>query len=207
MYSTIKKYIKNNNEEFQRYNSWNHCYTAFGNTSLNNDTLALHLGFYLASWGMYRGSSKLLERDYKVHIKAVEIIKQYNYLRCDQTNELTKDSLPNILDLINELTTYYKTAHNVTPTDTLLSKIVLGTLGCLPAFDRFFVDGVKAEHRTFTTLKKKSLNALFDHYNDNRVELDMLKAQHPQYPIMKIIDMYFWQIGYDLTTIINKWKD
>ncbi len=38
------------------------------------DMLALHLGFYLASWGMYRGSSFLLQKDYKVHVPIVKII-------------------------------------------------------------------------------------------------------------------------------------
>lgn len=191
-----KNYLKNN-QEFQRYNSWNHCYTAFGNASLDNETLALHLGFYLASWGMYRGSSKLLERDYKVHTGVVEIIKKYFYLRNNETKTLTIDSLEIILRLIIELSKYYKKSHNVTPTDTLLSKIVLGTLGCLPVFDRFFIDGVKDQGFYFSTLKRKSLICLFDYYAEKRKEIEKIKRKYPQYPAMKLIDMYFWQIGYD----------
>lgn len=68
-----------------RYLSWQHCYNAFilnrSNVDENTfDYLALHLAFYLASWGMYRGSSFLLQKDYKVHIPIVKIImeKQYN---------------------------------------------------------------------------------------------------------------------------------
>ena len=67
--------------------SWQHCYNAFilnrSNVDDNTfDYLALHLAFYLASWGMYRGSSFLLQKDYKVHIPIVKIImeKQYNPL-------------------------------------------------------------------------------------------------------------------------------
>lgn len=46
------------------------------------DYLALHLSFYLASWGMYRGSSMLLSTDYKIHIPIVkELMKEeYEYL-------------------------------------------------------------------------------------------------------------------------------
>ena len=47
-----------------RYRSWEHCYKTFNDarnsTSPDLDYLSLHLGFYLASWGMYRGSSFLL---------------------------------------------------------------------------------------------------------------------------------------------------
>ena len=197
-------YLKLNKAKFQRYNSWNHCYRSFGDKSLNNDTLALHLGFYLASWGMYRGSSNLLERDYKVHIQAVEIINNYRQLRCDKYNEISSDKLNDILNLVSELSIYYKKRHNVTPTDTLISKIILGSLGCLPAFDRFFIDGVNNQKFSFKTLKRKSLLNLFDFYEDNKQELEAIKLHHPQYPIMKIIDMYFWQIGYDITNTKNK---
>ena len=48
-----------------RYLSWEHCYKVFAPhigkspTDKDADFLALHLGFYLASWGMYRASSFL----------------------------------------------------------------------------------------------------------------------------------------------------
>jgi len=196
MKKIIEKYIRLNNQEFERYNSWNHCYEAFGKIE-DYKLLSLHLGFYLASWGMYRGSSKLLERDYLVHVDAVKIIKKYWFLRCDLEHEVALHNLKKILNLIEELSSYYKTTHDVTPTDTLISKIILGTLGCLPAFDRFFVDGVKKQGNTFKTLKKKSLKGLFTFVESNQLELKNIQKLHPQYPIMKIVDMYFWQIGFE----------
>ncbi|MDO4626572.1 MAG: hypothetical protein Q4A81_04605 [Pasteurellaceae bacterium] len=63
-YSDIIK-IKNH-----RYKSWEHCYQCFhqaikeGCDDKTIDDLSLQLSFYLASWGMYRGSSFLLQRDY-----------------------------------------------------------------------------------------------------------------------------------------------
>lgn len=196
MKAVIKKYITQNNQKYQRYNSWNHCYEAFAKIELDNTTLALHLGFYLASWGMYRGSSKLLDRDYLVHVEAVKIIKKYSHLRCSSKYEVTLQDVPSILKLTKELSDYYKKKHNVTPTDTLISKIILGTLACLPAFDRFFIDGVKENKKEFKSLKKKSLEKLFE-FADNGKELISLQKVHPQYPKMKFVDMYFWQIGYD----------
>lgn len=54
-------------DEHHRYRSWEHCYRFFrraGAAEISNqrDHAALHLGFYLASWGMYRGSSFLLKQ-------------------------------------------------------------------------------------------------------------------------------------------------
>jgi len=196
MHDIIKKYIAHNNQKFQRYNSWNHCYEAFEKIE-DEQLLSLHLGFYLASWGMYRGSSKLLERDYLVHVEAVKIIKKYWYLRCGSDSEVASINVESILKLIEELSFFYKTKHDVTPTNTLISKIILGTLGCLPAFDRFFIDGVKEKEYSFKTLKKKSLECLFTFVKANLPELKTIQKLHPQYPIMKIVDMYFWQIGFD----------
>tara|TARA_R110002033_G_scaffold36472_1_gene74981 strand:- start:806 stop:1423 length:618 start_codon:yes stop_codon:yes gene_type:complete len=196
----IQQYIVNNNDKFQRYNSWNHCFKAFAELK-DEKLLSLHLGFYLASWGMYRGSSKLLERDYLVHAEAIIIIKKYWYLRCGPDNEVSSINVESILKLIEELSFYYKTKHDVTPTDTLISKIILGTLGCLPAFDRFFIDGVKEKEYSFTSLKKKSLEGLFYFFEANQLELKNIQKQHPHYPIMKIVDMYFWQIGFNSSTI------
>jgi len=44
------------------------------------DHLCLHLAFYLASWGMYRGSSKLLQKDYKVHATSVKELMKKEYI-------------------------------------------------------------------------------------------------------------------------------
>lgn len=200
----ISRYIENNNQAFQRYNSWNHCYEAFGSQK-ERDLLSLHLGFYLASWGMYRGSCGLLQKDYKIHNTAVEIIKDNWDLRCSNENEVTHSSIHKIIIVIEQLQNHYKsfvfetlkgTKKHINPTDTLISKILLGSLGCLPAFDRFFIDGVIEQGQSFRTLKKKSLDSLFV-YAEKNIELNLLQKQYYEYPKMKLLDMYFWQIGFD----------
>ena len=105
--------------------------------------------------------------------------------------------MESILNLIEELSSYYRNTHDVTPTDTLISKIILGTLGCLPAFDRFFIDGVKEKEYSFKNLKNKSLEGLFAFVESNQIELKNIQKLHPKYPTMKIVDMYFWQIGFE----------
>lgn len=83
-----------------RYMSWRHCYKAFYENRNKTDEqtldyLSLHLAFYLASWGMYRGSSFLLQKDYKVHIPVVKIIQEekYNPLLGISAEDLCKNAI------------------------------------------------------------------------------------------------------------------
>ena len=95
-------------DENNRYQSWKHCYEAFGDITKDNDYLALHLGFYLASWGMYRGSTGLLQKDYKIHIGAVKIVKEYHKdLRCSQNLEVSINNIYAIINLKEELFNHY----------------------------------------------------------------------------------------------------
>jgi hypothetical protein len=73
-------------------------------------------------------------------------------LKCNQDNEVCNNSSTPIFDLRDQLKKHYseisfKKGDNdpkyISPTDTLISKVMLGTLGCIPAYDRYFVDGLK----------------------------------------------------------------
>ena len=83
--SSIQKFYSSiKNDENARYKSWEYCYKIFGEKQNKIapetiDLLCLHLGFYLASWGMYRGSSFLLQKDYKVHKDAVLEMQKEKY--------------------------------------------------------------------------------------------------------------------------------
>jgi len=198
----IEAYIKENNKPTQRYNSWNHCYKAFNDLSKSDEELALHLGFYLASWGMYRGSSQLLQKDYTVHLKMVEVIRLFQDLRCIMEYEASVKDLDRIIALIQATKVVYK-SFNVSPTNTLVTKIILGTLGCLPAYDRFFIAGIKQCKEPFTTLSKTSLTKLLGYVEQHKQELQTIKQEKKLqgYPLMKLVDMYFWQIGYEGSTL------
>lgn len=209
-------YSEIESDKFHRYKSWEHCYKEF---SVNNDIdkLSLHLAFYLASWGMYRGSSGLLQKDYKVHHGAVEIIisSKYQSIRAFES-EIKREHIPLILELFNELSKYYgdieyvrnREKSNITSTDTLITKIMLGTLGCLPAYDRFFNRGL-VEAGITQKVGKRSLNQLFDFIDiDNNAGLIAKAAtdtvsNNLKYPTMKIIDMFFWSVGYAISSSSN----
>ncbi len=85
--------------------------------------------------------------------------------------------------------------------DTLITKILMGTLGCVPAYDRYFIDGVKDQHVTTGNYNMKSLLRLVDFYEENEPKLEKarkrLKLYGLEYPQMKLLDMGFWQIGFE----------
>ena len=135
---------------------------------------------------------------------------------------MNKENINGILELKNQLANHYSNIYftkgtdeskPISPTHTLLSKIMLGTLGCVPAYDRYFIDGLKEMKIQHTGFNKDSVNELFNFINDNKKEIDQVqkliktKTQR-HYPLMKILDMYFWQIGYEKDLEEKKrWKN
>ena len=75
------------------------------------------------------------------------------------------------------------------------------TFGCVPAYDRYFIDGIKDQKVTTGNYNIKSLLGLVDFYEDNRTRLEKtrkaLKVYDLPYPQMKLLDMGFWQIGFE----------
>lgn len=162
-----------------RYRSWEHCYSYFikGRSSkeIDYDYLSLQLAFYLASWGMYRGSSFLLQKDYKVHIPVVKelLSKKYDALAGIECIDFRKESNQRLLhDIDLFLEQYYdKIRREVKAQElknqlsfTLITKILMGTLGCVPAYDRYFIAGIKNQKVATGNYNLKSIMQLVDFY-------------------------------------------
>jgi hypothetical protein len=209
----IEKYLSGiTTDEFHRYKSWDNCIKAFS-VSKQSEIQVLELAFYLASWGMYRGSSGLLQKNHLIHKGAVDIVfsNTNQKLKCNEATEIKKENIKAILSVKDELAKHYNSIYftkgadkpkRISPTDTLLSKIMLGTLGCVPAYDRYFIDGLKEMEMRHSSFNEASLNELFHFIDDNKKEIDLAQKliktkTQIHYPLMKILDMYFWQIGYD----------
>ncbi|NME70557.1 hypothetical protein [Flammeovirga aprica] len=218
-----------------RYKSWEHCYQNFQSTfnkksltKIEIDFLSVHLAFYLASWGMYRGSSFLLERDYKIFYPIVELLFLEKEFFTESTIEdmlKQKDEkwisefieryfhLDKKLELsLEKIRKSVKGEINTPISYTLKSKILLGTFGCIPAYDRFFINGIKINNMDYHITQKyskKSLRDIMNFIQDNleifistRTKISQIQNESKnlnkiKYPIMKLIDMYFWKIGFD----------
>ena len=199
-----------------RSRSWEHCYRVFRDArtdpSPDYDYLSLHLAFYLASWGMYRGSSFLLQKDYKVLVPIVEEILKPEYdclfgVACADLRESeVKDRLENLnkyiakhFEPIRDEVAGRKVASDVSP--VLITKILMGTLGCVPAYDRFFVDGIKKYKVTTQEYSLESVRKLakfYEAHNDRLEEARRgMRVGDLIYPQMKLLDMGFWQVGFE----------
>lgn len=203
-------------DENGRSRSWEHCYRVFRDArtdpSPDCDYLSLHLAFYLASWGMYRGSSFLLQKDYKVLSPIVEKVLKPEYdclfgLACaDVRNSDVWEQLENLYD---DIANYFRPirdqvagreiASPVSP--VLITKILMGTLGCVPAYDRFFQDGVATCKVTTQEYSRNSLLKLVDFYEEHNDRLEEarrgMRVGDLTYPQMKLLDMGFWQVGFE----------
>lgn len=153
---------------------------------------------------MLRGSTKLIQKDYKIHEEAVNLILKPQFdcllalsLRDAQEKE---DALFKLIDALRDV---YRRLLGSYPSDTLITKVLLGTLGCVPAYDTLFVKGLRMEGVSYSGLKISNFRRLVQ-YCRCREEL-FLQAQTKinkiaeqeglQYPIMKILDMWLWMRG------------
>lgn len=200
-----------------RRKSWLWCrkifYESHKTQNIDNDLLALNLAFYLASFGMYRGSSPLLFNDYKVHNAAVKEILKNKYSDLWNIDPFTYkvNSLPEwfwknsggLRDIYNELksrTVYQKkdADNKCFATNTLVTKVLLGTIGCVPAYDEYFVSGLRY-FGIKNDFSKKSLQNIISVLSPCREVHDCINEYTKEeygYVPMKIIDSYFWEIGY-----------
>jgi hypothetical protein len=212
---SIAHYYGDGVGEHHRYRSWEHCYGYFRRARRHGllrqrDHAALQLGFYLASWGMYRGSSFLLQRAYTVHRGIIDLIAEK---RCDElwntdfgARETDRQLIPQVTDLITAIRRVYRpfapTTGSAQPTDTLITKVILGTFGCLPACDRYFIDGFKRQGFKYSYLNSTFVERVLDFCHEHLAALRQQQSRIEQrggirYPFMKLVDMYFWQIGYE----------
>ena len=229
-----------------RFKSWEWCHLAIleGKKEYNKDItnkdrdliidfLSLHLAFYLASWGMLRNSF-ILQRDYKCHKIAVKYIldPMYDSLWDFNPSDITEDKIKEIYNLIFDkdngiyfkIKNSYKENNNSNdiPTHTLVTKILLGTFACIPAFDELLIDAITyckdysenkdAFNNLNTNIEKYTQNDFFQlckFANKNKNEL-IVKSNIDEnsfnYPIMRCIDAYFWEIGLKIGKLIKNKK-
>jgi hypothetical protein len=105
-----------------------------------------------------------------------------------------------ILELVDAVKKAYKPFGLAS--DILATKVILGTTGSLPAVDRFFIAGFRRSRRSYSKLNRQFVERIIDFCNECAEELRAEQARiqavgNVRYPLMKLADMYFWQVGYD----------
>jgi len=205
-----------------RFASFEHFHKAFlkAYREKNPDVvgLTLHLFAFLASWGMLRGSTFSLEKDYLFHKPIVDILldKKYFHLIDISAEDITEKDIDLIFDLDKRISDYYMgqffyedfDGETGTPcrinisnvSATLTTKILMGSFACVPAYDNNFVIGLRMDKKIRGIFNKESLKELLQFYNDNKSEIDIQvrkceQQRRMRYSEMKILDMYFWEKG------------
>lgn len=202
----------------ERYASFDYCFnyfqgfreahdTAEMSVGPNMQTSCLHLAFYLASWGMLRGSSFLLEKSVKFYESVVRAI-----VACDlhiwsiDIDDYSEDNIDALLDCKTRLRAALGTDNN--PSDTLITKIMLGVFANVPALDQF-VRTAFGVH----SLTRRGLRRLSKFYVSNRQEIDKhviytldLESGQPTgrlYTKAKLVDMIGFVEGQRRSQIVD----
>ena len=161
---------------------------------------------------MFRNSF-LLWCDYKVHedvIKDVILNKEYSELwdiKIDNYNEYISKLSKIIKEIRDRYEPIREEVYNFLEkaikndnglTDTLISKILLGTMACVPAYDRYFISAVRKTKITTGVFNPESIKKLVNHEIVKDIVKKMPKKYSDKYPQMKLLDSCLWQYGYNL---------
>jgi hypothetical protein len=121
--------------------------------------------------------------------------------------------IPSLLEISDAIREAYKpfvpTDKSRQPSNTLITKVLLGTLGCLPACDRYFEAGFRsAGLRYSSSLSAAFIGRIADFCHANVSEFYEEQARIEEstgfrYPLMKLVDMNFWQLGFEANKKAN----
>lgn len=158
-----------------RYASFDYCYNYFhpstdNDISNNMEFSCLQIGFYLASWGMYRGSSGLLQKSVKHFVPLIEYIsKADERLWLIDVDRYDENNIQLLLKTYADLKEIVP-AHMSSSHLTLVTKVMLGVFGCVPAFDSYFTKSFRELSNGqcgFRSFNENALLTLRDFYNEN----------------------------------------
>jgi hypothetical protein len=191
-----------------RYASFDYCYNYFQtfreqqaltalDSPANLQTSCLQLGFYLASWGMLRGSSFLLQKSVPAYAPVITAIAHADPALWEiDAHCYTPENIERILAFRKVLAQALENDLS----DTLFTKIMLGVFANVPAFDSYFKTGFKV-----STFSKSSLEKIGHFYNANASVIEKYRVKtldfntgaptQRLYSRAKVIDMLFFIAG------------
>lgn len=188
----------------ERYASFDYCFNYFQSFKENGKThelarlgnlqnSCLQLAYYLASWGMLRGSSFLLKKSVKFYEPLIRYIAQVKKEIWDiDVHAYTDENIALLIECRNDIKKVLGIEND--PTDTLVTKIMLGVFSNTPAFDTY----VRAAFSLYY-FNKSALKKIFDFYIKHKGEIDKHeiytfdfstgKETNRKYKKAKLIDM------------------
>ena len=199
-----------------RSQSYDHCYNYFAacpQPTADLEKSCAVLGFYLASWGMYRGSTYLFKNTSSQHfVPLISYIEnQRTLLRGIDVDGYDQQHIDVLVEAYRRIRELVLPAQHTAL--TLVTKILAGVFGCAPAFDTYFVKGMRSvfsgrDGRSFGSFSPQALRLLYALYLDNKSLVDTLalKSTTVGFPggasgglpltRAKVLDMYGFELGY-----------
>lgn len=168
---------------------------------------------YLGSWGMLRGSSFLLQKNPSYLINLVK------YIGSDECKDIFNIDVDNYGDVgvVDKIIKVYKNIYDMLggdttkPSSTLITKVMLGVFGCIPAYDTYFCETfyrlMPDKDFRYKKVNEVSLVAIYEFYQSLHEVIDQLavnckivapfntNSQNGHYSKAKIIDMYGFNIA------------
>ena len=192
-----------------RYASFDFCFNYFQGARasgtldqlLDDDKVemtCLQLGFYLASWGMFRGRAEIMQRSSHALKPVVETLIQADSALWTIDAPDLRSHADEVVALAQRIRESF--GENASISDTLTTKILLGVMGSVPAFDQYFRKGFAV-----STFSKNSVRKVGQFYEETREIVDSFEIETLDfltgsgtgrlYPKSKIIDMGFFISG------------
>ena len=211
-----------------RFASYDFCHSYFlrNRESLSSkmEESCIYLWSFLGSWGMLRGSSVLFKENSPASLRNVvdciantkeEVwdidVEQYEKKECRKQIIELYDSIK--LALTKGSSRVYCKGNQIAslenPSRTLVTKIMMGVFGIVPAFDTFFCDVFGSLYRGTGfhsgNFSHDCLYAIYKFYLQNKQQLDSIKIavidfdgkpiEGMYYKKAKLIDMYGFTKG------------
>ncbi|WP_156907423.1 hypothetical protein [Thalassobaculum salexigens] len=186
-----------------------------------DDYANLRLAVYLAAFGMYRGSGFLRRGTHAIHQRAWSVLDRESLAElqdCDFQTAFNKAG--QISDLVGKLTTAYEplksrsrsaVKEGIKPAadqcdgsplspeqdalKTLTTKVVLGTVVCLPAYDAYACFAVRKLGIGPPKTDVSGLERLFGFALEHQREFEAAAKEVGNPPLIRVLDMYLWRIG------------
>ncbi|MFA7151506.1 MAG: hypothetical protein WC113_01210 [Candidatus Paceibacterota bacterium] len=180
----------------ERYASFDFCYSYFYSFYKENKLFelaneknlqmsCLQIGFYLASWGMMRGSSFLLEKSVRSYKNLVFAISKMDPMLWDiDVNSYNEENILLLLNCRKQI--FFALGKENRPSDTLITKIMLGVFANIPAFDQYFRKSLKVY-----SVNKKSLLKIKNFYEENKDVFDSFKIHTFDFLTAKETDIIY----------------
>jgi hypothetical protein len=203
----VKRYLGNRNPT-ARYASFDYCFNYFQSfrerddvasiaADANRQLSCLQLGFYLASWGMLRGSTDLLQRSVKHLVPLVEAIAAApDAIWTIDADSYGEKEWTTLRDFAREI----RVALPDATSDILVTKILLGVFGNVPAFDTYFKKGSGLSLYGQGALRRvecfyRDNAGVIDRYRVPTLDFNTGAATSRTYSRAKVIDMIFFTEG------------